>query len=294
MPVRDVIITNDAGMVIIRRSYGSLPPEQIEATASIVNLITPLMEQIGKTDVGKVMLGSQYLAFKRAKDLLFIVFSDNDVKIETAEAICQDISNKFLAIHESGKGKLRGFKKEIDATVLSYVGQKEFVPYYFSGALGIEFIAYRDVDGEWSIRTQASEERIREVCERLYKEIARSRGLRRKDAILRIESEIAPVLVAIVGNGLLLLGINEEEADLDVLFERIKDLREIISSEKQETPFHVPAELKDLYERTLNLYVLLYEDGERLLRRDLDYLRGKGMELKEALKKLFEKAESQI
>ena len=87
-------------MVVLRRSYGSLPPEQIEATASIVNLITPLMEQIGKTDVGKVMLGSQYLTFKRAKDLLFIVFSDKDVEIEVAEAICEDISRKFLTTYE--------------------------------------------------------------------------------------------------------------------------------------------------------------------------------------------------
>lgn len=293
LPVRDVIITNSAGMVILRRSYGSLPPEQVETTASIVNLITPLMEQIGKTDVGKVMLGSQYLTFKRTKDLLFIVFSDKDVKMEIAEAICEEISKKFPPTYEKEHEEVRKFKKEIDTTVLSYIGQKEFIPCFFSGTLGVEFIAYRDIDGEWSVRAQANEAEVRGTCEKLHKELAQSKSLRR-NAILRIESKIAPILVAMVGNGLLFLGINEEEADLDILFDRIRELREIISLSRPRITLHVPAEMRDLYERTLSLYLLLYEDGESVLRRDLSHLMRRGMGFGEALKKLFEKAESQI
>ena len=74
---------------------------------------------------------------------------------------------------------------------------------------------------------------------------------------------------------------------------KIKEIRDIVL-ESRRLSLYIPQKLKELYEKTLNLYLLLYEDGERVLRRDLNYLREKGMDLEEALKKLFEEAQSQI
>ena len=285
MPIRDVIITDSSGIVVLRRSYGSLPPEKIEATASIVNLITPLMEQVSRTDVGKVVLGSQYLTFKRAGDFLFIVFSDKDVREEVAEAICHDVSAKFLAKYEKNQENVREFRREVDSTVLTNIGLKKFVPGFFIGTSGVKFIAYAE-EGEWSV----SGADVREVCKEL--ENVRSMSLGR-EAVLKVETKLGPVLVAPIARGMLFLGIDEGKADLDLLFEKIKEIRDIVS-ESRRLSLYIPQKLKELYEKTLNLYLLLYEDGERVLRRDLNYLREKGMDLEEALKKLFEEAQSQI
>ena len=313
MPIRDVLIANRAGVVLFRRSYGSLTQQQIDATASILNLVQPLMEQIGKTTTSHFAVGERFLAFKEKDDLMFITYVDSEFGPEPAERMCDDVKSMFMEDYGDKLGpkvsveELQGFEGVVDALVSHFVGVGSFTELYFNNVHGVLFVAFYDGRyPKWSIRVsnEEREKEIRKLCEKVVKDIAKPTwGMDKQmemmgtiDAILKFKLDGKPSLLAPIGaDGILIVGMDESVADMDLLFEKVEKFREIASPAMQETKkVYVPPSAWPDYQSTLRLYQVLYKRPKECLDNDIRVLTRQGMSVEDTLKKLHEQAKWEI
>ncbi|HDD69068.1 MAG TPA: hypothetical protein ENG61_01770 [Candidatus Korarchaeota archaeon] len=300
MPVHDVlVIDKGAGVVLFRRSYGSLTSSQMNATAGILSMIMPLVEEIGRTRSGYFSVGRDFITFYNRGDFLFVIYARKELDPAIAEKVSEELAvafeRKFGTSPPAFDVKaLREFQQTVDRIVLGSVGLGEFARLDLAKITGVNFVAFYDQkEDQWYVNGNIPAKTITKFCKGLLNKFGdRLRSMASSGAIMKIQSSRGPMILAPVeSEGIIFLGIRKEGVDIQSIIQKVEGLRNLgkirsVSGARS----HIPHSIEPEYKALLRIYSLLYSDPEKCLREDIEALRRQGYTLETALRKLRQSA----
>ncbi len=296
MPVHDIlVIDRNAGVVLFRRNYGSLINSQVNATAGILNMIMPLVEEIGKTSSGYFSVGKDFISFYNAGDFLFVMYAEKELDPALAEKVNEELARVFEKRfgerpHSISPEVSREFQHEVDRIVLGTIGLGEFARLDLAKVSGVTFVGFYDEkENRWHTSGSMPQKTLIKFCEDLKEKFGEKvRSMASSGAIMKIRSVQSPVIIAPIGSeGIVFLGIKEEGVDIQSVIKKIERLRSLGELRSMTDALsYIPSSIEPEYRSLLRIYSYIYSEPEKSLQRDVDALRKQGYTLEMALRKL--------
>jgi hypothetical protein len=296
LPVHDIlVIDRNAGVVLFRRNYGSLTNSQMNATAGILSMIMPLVEEIGRTSSGYFSVGRDFISFYNSGDFLFVIYAEKELDPALAEKVSEELANIFERKFGEGPHSIsseitKEFQQEVDRIVLGTIGLGEFARLDLAKISGVNFVGFYDEkENQWHTKGNIPAKTIIKFCEDLKNKFGEKvKSMASSGAIMKIQTVRGPVILAPIGSeGIVFLGIKEEGVDIQSVIQKIERLRSLGELRSlSDAVSYVPSSIEPEYRTLLRIYSLLYSEPEKSLQKDIDALRRQGYTLEMALRKL--------
>jgi len=289
------VIDRAAGVLLFRRNYGSFTNSQMTATAGILSMIMPLVEEIGKTSSGYFSVGRDFISFYNSGDFLFVIYAERELDPALAEKVSEELATVFQRKFGKGPQSLsaeisKEFLQEVDRIVLGIIGLGEFVRLDIAKVSGVNFVGFYDErENRWHTKGNIPPKKIIKFCEDLKDKFGdKTKSMAESGAIMKIKSSLGPVILAPIGSeGIVFVGIREEGVDIQSVIQKIERLRTLGELRSAtDAVSYVPSSIEPEYRALLRIYSLLYFEPEKSLQKDIDALRRQGYTLEMALRKL--------